>query len=829
MFYGATSFNQPIGNWDVSNVTDMSYMFHGATSFNQSIDNWDVSNVTNMGYMFYQAESFNQPIGSWNVSIVINMYFMFYGTNYSSSNYDNLLQGWSQLTLQPGVVFDIPNTNFCTSTEARQLIIDNFGWIISDEGYESCFTPITDTNFKEAINTCLSTNPIDGMCSDSEYGVMPNWDVSQVTDMSNAFQDRDNFNVDISYWDVSNVNSMRQTFKGANSFNKDISNWNTSSVNNFYGMFSSASSFNQDIGSWDVSSATNMSELFRLAISFNQDLNTWDVSNVTTFSGTFAQSSVFNGDISSWNVSNCSNFGGMFYDNPAFAGDTSLWNVTTAQDMSSMFHGAVNFNSDISSWNVSSVTTMSRMFQGATIFNKSLNNWNVSNVSNMHRIFMHARSFNQNLNNWDISNATDVIGLFDGAHAFNGNVDTWIFGNVDIGSMFYDTPAFNQDISNWDVSEVIGMDGLFNGSSFNQDISGWCVTNISSEPSNFSANSPLTESNKPVWGTCPVNLVDTTVPVITLEGESTVTLEVGSTYSDAGATALDNYDGDITSSIVTVNTVDTSTVGTYIVTYDVSDANNNDAVQVIRTVNVVDTTLPVITITGDATVTIEVGSTYTDVGATALDNYDGDITSSIVTVNNVDTSVVGTYTITYNVSDANDNTAAEVIRTVNVVDTTLPVITITGDATVTIEVGSTYTDVGATALDNYDGDITSSIVTVNNVDTSVVGTYTITYNVSDANDNTAAEVIRTVNVESSLSIEENTNYKLKVYPNPVDDKLTIQGLQKEVKVSIYSVLGKLVLSKTTLSEIDVYNLKSGIYIIKFENNQKVVTRRFIKN
>ncbi|WP_296637852.1 T9SS type A sorting domain-containing protein, partial [Polaribacter sp.] len=125
--------------------------------------------------------------------------------------------------------------------------------------------------------------------------------------------------------------------------------------------------------------------------------------------------------------------------------------------------------------------------------------------------------------------------------------------------------------------------------------------------------------------------------------------------------------------------------------------------------------------------------------------------------------------------------------------------------------------------------ITSSIVTVNTVDTSIVGTYTVTYDVSDANNNNAVQVIRTVNVESSLSIEENTNYKLKVYPNPVDGKLTIQGLQKEVKVSIYNVLGKLVLSKTTLSEIDVYNLKSGIYIIKFENNQKVVTRRFIKN
>ena len=149
---------------------------------------------------------------------------------------------------------------------------------------------------------------------------------------------------------------------------------------------------------------------------------------------------------------------------------------------------------------------------------------------------------------------------------------------------------------------------------------------------------------------------------------------------------------------MTVNPVDTDVVGQYTVTYNVSDANNNAAVEVTRTVNVVDTTIPVITLRGDATVTIEVGSTYTDAGATALDNYDGDITSSIVTVNTVDTSTVGTYTVTYDVSDANNNDAVQVIRTVNVVDTTLPVITLSGDATVTIEVGSTYTDAGATAL-----------------------------------------------------------------------------------------------------------------------------------
>ena len=52
---------------------------------------------------------------------------------------------------------------------------------LSQGNGSTVFTPITNANFQTAINTCLSTNPEDGMCSDSEYGAMPNWDVSSVT------------------------------------------------------------------------------------------------------------------------------------------------------------------------------------------------------------------------------------------------------------------------------------------------------------------------------------------------------------------------------------------------------------------------------------------------------------------------------------------------------------------------------------------------------------------------------------------------------------------------------------------------------------------------
>ena len=177
-------------------------------------------------------------------------------------------------------------------------------------------TPITDANFQTAINNCLATNPVDGMCSDSEYGAMPDWDVSQVTDMSNAFRYNSNFNADISAWDVRNVTNMIGMFSFATAFNQDIGTWDVSSVTDMggfiNGMFYSARSFNQDLSNWDVSSVRNMRYMFDNASSFNQDLSSWDVSNVTNMQRMFSEASSFNQDLSSWevsNVTNLSNFG----------------------------------------------------------------------------------------------------------------------------------------------------------------------------------------------------------------------------------------------------------------------------------------------------------------------------------------------------------------------------------------------------------------------------------------------------------------------------------------------------------------------------------------
>ena len=61
MFLNATSFNQPLNSWNVSNVRNMHQMFAGASSFNQPLNNWNVSKVTDMRWMF-EASSFNQPL-----------------------------------------------------------------------------------------------------------------------------------------------------------------------------------------------------------------------------------------------------------------------------------------------------------------------------------------------------------------------------------------------------------------------------------------------------------------------------------------------------------------------------------------------------------------------------------------------------------------------------------------------------------------------------------------------------------------------------------------------------------------------------------------------
>ena len=166
------------------------------------------------------------------------------------------------------------------------------------------YSQLTDSNFLTAVRECLSTNPVDGLCTDSDYGIMPDWDVSQVTDMTDAFSNDESFNADISNWDVSNVRFMNRMFFRAFDFNQPLNTWDTGNVVNMKSMFGvryyhgnnspinfpREMSFNQNIGNWDVSNVITMRNMLSGLKDFNQDISNWDVSRVNDMSWMFGKS-----------------------------------------------------------------------------------------------------------------------------------------------------------------------------------------------------------------------------------------------------------------------------------------------------------------------------------------------------------------------------------------------------------------------------------------------------------------------------------------------------------------------------------------------------------
>jgi surface protein len=163
--FALTAFNGDIGGWNVSNVTDMSYMFFQATVFNQNIARWDVSNVTNMGLMFAYASSFNQDIGRWNVSNVANMNGIF-GV---ASTFNGAISDW-----------DVSN--------------------------------VTDMSYMFFRALAFNQN-------------IGSWNVSNVTDMSDMFNGATAFNQDLENWDVSEATDTALMFVDSGVAEEDLPTW----------------------------------------------------------------------------------------------------------------------------------------------------------------------------------------------------------------------------------------------------------------------------------------------------------------------------------------------------------------------------------------------------------------------------------------------------------------------------------------------------------------------------------------------------------------------------------------------------------------------------
>ncbi|MDF1555320.1 MAG: DUF5011 domain-containing protein [Deferrisomatales bacterium] len=263
-------------------------------------------------------------------------------------------------------------------------------------------------------------------------------------------------------------------------------------------------------------------------------------------------------------------------------------------------------------------------------------------------------------------------------------------------------------------------------------------------------------------------IIDTVPPVLTVVGADPLTVEAATSYTDPGATAIDDIAGDLTGAIQVNDPVDLLSPGTYLVTYNVSDTAGNTAVQASRTVHVVDTVPPAVSPPGDVTVEAAAPLTTVTLGtATATDAVG---VASLLHDAPGAGFPVGATAVTWLATDTSGNQGLAV-QTVTVADTTPPALALNGQNPQHLEAGTVYAESGATAADLVDGDL-SGVVEIGGdpVDGGALGNYRVTYDVSDSRGNAAPTLTRAVTVadttppvitllgDSPMQVEAGTAY-----------------------------------------------------------------------
>lgn len=528
MFSNATAFNADISNWNVSNVTGMSSMFSRASSFNQDISNWNISNVTNFTNFFYQATAFDQNLGNWDVSNVTNMSNMFLDTGLSIANYDALLNGWSTQTLNNNVPFDAGNSQYCNAVIARENMINNFGWTITDGGRFCADSFITtwrtdNPGISNATSITIST-------TGSGYNYDVSWENNGVWEngfTGNASHDygsagtyivaiRGNFPriyfnntddrekiVSIEQWGTNSWSSFENAFQGCINLEYNATDSpNLSAVNNMVNMFDgvtlSTAQYDVFLNSLDTDYILN-------DVNFNGGnskycnaeeeravlINTynWSISD----SGRELDCIKTNYFITTWqtDISGTSNDTSITI--PTADGDYN-YDVSWKNDgtWENGFTGNATHDYGIAgTYTVAIRGTFPRIrFNGGDNLKiQSIEQWGPNVWSSMEGAFRSCQNLVSDATDApDLSLVTNMSQMFYFATAFNGDISNWNVDNVtDMSQMFLYARSFNQDISNWNVDNVTDMNALFsNATLFNWDIGSWNVDNVTNMSSMFS-------------------------------------------------------------------------------------------------------------------------------------------------------------------------------------------------------------------------------------------------------------------------------------------------------------------------------------------------------
>ena len=524
MFVNATAFNQNIGGWNVTRVSDMDNMFNTASVFNNggspNIQNWSAPlciDFTNMFYrafafnqpltnlvntsgvtscvmttMFNQASVFNQNIGGWNVSCATNMASMFATATQFNNGGSPDIQNWS--------------APICTN-------------------FSSMFA--SAPNFNQPLTNLVNTSGVSGCV------------------MNSMFQNATAFNQNIGGWNVSKVTNMSSMFQSASAFNNgennSIQNWYAPLCTRFTSMFQTASKFNQPltnlIDTSSVSSCQTTSMFLNAFVFNNGDITTvptvtpstcsyntnapftftcpgasllsnlvagdvvYVITNLTTASRvgnficvvstvptntTFTITRTLSNNIAAgsiFNISKISNIPNVTLSTSSFVNSTrtltcpgaSFLSTVTAGDPLLIYFGGAPLNTSVQtvvdnsniiisdSWTGDVSAGNIKAISKSPFGTKPLTNWNMSNVTTALSMFSGTYLFNQNVGNWNVSNVTNMSSMFQNSYSFNNGQLT----------------VMNSIPLNWTTSQVTTMSNMFNAArAFNQFIGNWDLGNV---------------------------------------------------------------------------------------------------------------------------------------------------------------------------------------------------------------------------------------------------------------------------------------------------------------------------------------------------------------
>ena len=291
------------------------------------------SNITDLSYTFYGATSFNQDISNWNVSTITTMTNMFTNITLSTTNYNLLLNTWSLLSLQNNVDFHAGSSKYSygLTTISRNKIINNYNWTITDDGQDSITIPPSSTMvlvYTVPSNSKTITLPFSSSNNSSmniyiDFGDLNTTHILTNSDVNYTYSTAGTYLVKItgtlkqfgngpygytnptklervlsfgnlgiislsgSFYNCSNLvevptsipitlTNLEYGFYNCSSFNDiNITNWNMTNITNINKMFYNATQFNQNIFLWNVPNLIHFEYILYYATSFHIPLSGW--------------------------------------------------------------------------------------------------------------------------------------------------------------------------------------------------------------------------------------------------------------------------------------------------------------------------------------------------------------------------------------------------------------------------------------------------------------------------------------------------------------------------------------------------------------------------